>query len=103
MAVLLRSSDFGELPPSAILFGEAQSRVVVSLRTERQLKKLELLAQVAGVRAQWIGTVGSDRLRVTIDGENVLNEPIEELSRTYKMAIREIMEGDRATEGALTK
>ena len=100
---MLRSDEFAGLPPSAILFGETQSRVVVSLRTERQLKKLELLAQTAGVRAQWIGTVGGDRLRITLDGKNLLNEPIEELSRTYKMAIRQIMEGDRVTEGALTK
>jgi phosphoribosylformylglycinamidine synthase len=102
-AVLLRSADSGGLPPSAILFGEAQSRVVVSLRTERQLKKLELLAQTAGVRAQWIGTVGGENLRVTLDGNNLLDEQIDELARTYNGAIRKIMEGDRVTEGALTK
>lgn len=92
VAVLLKASDFGGLPPSAILFGETQSRIVVSLRTERQFKQLERLAASLGVTAQWIGSVGGDRLRMTVDGKDHLNEPIAALARTYNCSIRKIME-----------
>ncbi len=95
IAVLLNSRDFGGIPPSAILFGEAQSRIVVSLRTEKQLPKLEKIAQSHGVRAQWIGSVGGDRLRITLDGKDLVNEPISTLERSYSGSIRHIMEGSR--------
>jgi phosphoribosylformylglycinamidine synthase II len=92
VAVLLDTRDFGNLPPSAVLFGEAQSRIVVSLRAEKQLPRLEKLAQSYGLRAQWIGSVGGDRLRVTVDGKDLLNEPTADLARKYNGAIRHIME-----------
>jgi phosphoribosylformylglycinamidine synthase len=92
VAVLLNTRDFGNLPPSAVLFGEAQSRILVSLRAEKQLPRLEKLAQSHGIRAQWIGTVGGDRLRVTVDGKDLLNELTADLARKYNGAIRHIME-----------
>ncbi len=94
-AVLLRYEDFGNLPPSAILFGEEQGRVVVSLKSERQLKKVEQLAQQHGITAQWIGTVGGDRLRIAIDGEPLVDEPIAELAGVYGGAIDALMQGRR--------
>ena len=95
VAVLLNTRDFGNLPPSAVLFGEAQSRIVVSLRAEKQLPRLEKLAQSHGIRAQWIGSVGGDRVRVTVDGRDLLNEPAASLKRSYNGAIRHIMESSR--------
>jgi len=91
-AVLLRSDDFHGLPPSALLFGETQSRIVVSLRTERQLKRLEQLAAAHQVRAQWIGSVGGQNLRIAVDGQDLLDEPVEALARVYQGSIREVME-----------
>src|SRR5204863_1752704 len=91
-AVLLRYDEFGDLPPSAILFGEAQSRIVVSLRTEKQWKKLEKLAEAHGIRAQWLGTVGGEDLRISVDGKQLVIEPIAELADTYSNGVRRIME-----------
>jgi len=88
----LRSSDFNGLAPSAILFGEAQSRIVVSLRTEKQWKKLEKLAEQHGIRADWLGTVGGEHLRLSLDGKEVLREPISDLTRIYQGAIRSSMQ-----------
>ena len=90
-AILLRSGEFNSLKPSAVLFGEAQSRVVVSLRTERQLKTLEKLALEHQIKAQWIGSVGGDTLRIAIDGKVLINEPIETLKRVHSNSIRTIM------------
>jgi phosphoribosylformylglycinamidine synthase len=97
-SILLRSAASGGLPASAILFGEAQSRVVVSLRTERQLKQVERLAEQAGVKAQWIGTVGGDELRFTVDGKMLLQERVEDAARIYNGAIRAIMESGAPAE-----
>ena len=90
--LILKESEFNNLPPSAILFGETQSRIVVSVRTEKQWKKLEKLAEQHGIRAHWLGTVGGQELRVSIDGKEILREPVEELSRIYTGTIRNIME-----------
>ncbi len=90
--LMLRYSDFDDLPPSAILFGEAQSRVVVSMRTERQMKRLEEMAARHGVRAQWIGTVGGDNLRISLEGQNLVNVPVEQLANAHQNAIGRIME-----------
>jgi len=95
-AVLLRYDDFGNLPPSAIFFGEAQSRIVVSLRAERQLKRVEALAGQHGVRALWIGSIGGDRLRIALDGEPLIDEPVADLAGIHRFAIRRIMEARRA-------
>lgn len=95
-AILLRYSDWPGLPPSAILFGEAQSRVVVTVRGDRRLKRLEQLVQSLGARAQWIGTVGADVLRISLDGELVLSEEVSRLSATYRSAIPRIMSPEGA-------
>ncbi|HXG23669.1 MAG TPA: AIR synthase-related protein, partial [Chthonomonadales bacterium] len=91
-AILLRYVDFGDLPPSAILFGEAQSRVVVTVRTDKQLKKLEQLAAKHGIRALWMGTVGGENLRIAFDGEDLLDEPVADLARSYTESIQKVME-----------
>jgi phosphoribosylformylglycinamidine synthase len=87
-AVLLNPSEFPPaLPPSALLFGEAQGRVVVTVRTEKQLSRLKEYAEQAGIRATWIGTVGGDALRIAL-GPNVLTElPVTLLAQTYQNAI----------------
>lgn len=91
-ATLLRSDRFGGLPTAGILFGEVQSRVVVTLAGERGIPALEKLAEQHGVRAEWIGTVGGDGLRIAIDGADVLEEPVAELGRLHATAIRQIMQ-----------
>lgn len=90
-SILLRYDDWPGLPPSAILFGEAQSRVVVTVRGDRRLKALENVANECGVRAQWIGTVGGDLLRIALDGEAVVLDEVGRLATTYRNAIPRLM------------
>jgi phosphoribosylformylglycinamidine synthase len=92
-AVLMRSADFGDLPKSAILFGEAQSRVVLSLKDERALRSIERLAQQSGITAQWIGTVGGDHLRITMEGQDLINLPVSEMALPYTTSIQHSMGG----------
>lgn len=90
-SLLLRYDDWPGLPQSAIFFGEAQSRVILTVRGEARLKRLERLAAEAGVRAQWIGTVGGDQLRLSIDGEPLIEEDVTALRAAYLGAIPAIM------------
>ena len=91
VSVLMRYDQFGQLPPSAVLFGEAQSRVVVSLASERAMGQFEKMAEQFGVTAQWIGTAGGDRLRVTIDGQLLLDEAVGEMKAKHEGSITSLM------------
>jgi phosphoribosylformylglycinamidine synthase len=65
--VLLNRTDFPtSLSPAALLFGEAQGRCVVTLRTEKQFARLKERSGAAGIRANWIGTVGGEDLRIAL-------------------------------------
>ena len=91
--VLLNPADFTEVPGnSALLFGEAQGRVVVALRTEKQFAKLKEKAAAAGIKAAWIGTVGGDELRIAVGPEVLTIHPVSELTRVSNDAIPRRME-----------
>ena len=96
--ILMNRRDFPhELPPSALLFGEAQGRVVVTVRTEKQLAKLTERAGILGLRADWIGTVGGQNLRMALGPDVLIDIPIAKLAATSADAIPRRMEG-RASE-----
>ena len=52
----------------ALLFGESQSRIVLSVKQEEADKVLDA-AMTAGVPASRIGTVGGTRLAIRVDGD----------------------------------
>ena len=92
-AILIRPTDFpNALPASALLFGEAQGRVVVTVRTEKQLAQLTERAGGAGIRATWIGTVGGDRLRIALGPAVLADLPVTLLADTWSNAIPRRME-----------
>ena len=85
--VLLNKQDFPDIKPFALLFGEAQGRVVVTLRTEKQIAKLKQRAEEMGIKFAWIGTVGGENLRLAF-GPDVLAEiPVSSLKETSHHAI----------------
>ena len=57
----------GGLRRDALLFGESQSRIVLSVRPER-LQQVMTLVKHAGVPAVTIGTVGGTRLVIQVEG-----------------------------------
>jgi phosphoribosylformylglycinamidine synthase len=78
----------------ASLFAESASRVVVSVRPQ-QLSELLALAAKAGVPAATIGTVGGDRLRMSIAGRVVIDEPMAEAERIWSTAVGSHFEKQR--------
>jgi phosphoribosylformylglycinamidine synthase subunit PurL len=77
--------------PDAVLFGEAQSRVVVSISADRRAEFQEAVTS-SGIRSTHIGSVGGSSVRVAIDGDSVLERSTEDLRRLYESAIPSLME-----------
>ncbi|RYG70657.1 phosphoribosylformylglycinamidine synthase subunit PurL [bacterium] len=78
----------------SLLFGETQSRVVLSCSREN-LPKLEQMAQTAGVPLSFLGSVGGEKLIVSdnrIEALTFLFEyEVEELSNAFRGAIGRLM------------
>ncbi|NNF57505.1 MAG: phosphoribosylformylglycinamidine synthase subunit PurL [Rhodothermaceae bacterium] len=74
----------------ALLFGEAQSRIVLTVEDDEAERAVALAAE-QGAQATRIGTVGGDALRIAADGAMVLNEAVEALAKPYRTAIPEAM------------
>ena len=81
-------SRWAGLPLRALLYGEAQGRIVISTA---EPSRVHALAQAAGVSVTGIGTVtGNDTLQVTI-GARKMDASLERLSAMYHGAIPSIM------------
>jgi phosphoribosylformylglycinamidine synthase len=73
----------------ALLFGEAQARIIVS--THEPERVIDIASRL-GVRAHRVGTVrpGSDSLTITVAGR-AFSAPLERLARAYHEAIPRLM------------
>ena len=79
----------------ATLFGESASRVVVSVDSARTAE-LEALATESDVPVAVIGRVGGSRIRIAIDGREVIDEPLADAERVWAGAIDHYFESRRA-------
>jgi phosphoribosylformylglycinamidine synthase len=79
----------------ATLFGESASRAVISVTPDRAADLLALAA-AEGVTATMLGTVGGDRIRISIDGRRALDEPLAAAERIWSSAIGAYFERKRA-------
>lgn len=73
----------------ALLFGEAQSRVIVTVK-RRGLKPLLDLAARMNVRAARIGTTGGDEIVISHKGRTAVRVPVLKAHKSWKQAIPEI-------------
>ncbi len=69
-----------------ILFGEAPSRIVVTVESE-DLARLEEVAKRHSVPCFRLGTVGGDRLVMTHGGTSAIDLPVKDLSDTWRSSI----------------
>jgi phosphoribosylformylglycinamidine synthase len=79
----------------ATLFGESASRAVVSVSPE-YVDRLMAMAAAANLPAARIGVVGGDRIRISVDGARVLDEPLAAAELIWSTAIEEYFERRRA-------
>jgi len=80
------ASITAECRASVALFGEAQSRAVVSLPAERLGKLRELVGNHA-IECTVLGRVRGDRLRVEVNGVAVIDRTIERLAGIWRNGI----------------
>jgi phosphoribosylformylglycinamidine synthase len=78
-----------ELRTDALLFGETQSRIIVTTKKEN-LEKLLGLARKRKVKAAVIGTTEGERLRISHGHQEVINLPLEEAYKAWKETIPKI-------------
>lgn len=79
--------------PSAALFAETQSRVVVSL-APANLGALREIADEFKVECTVLGHVGGDGLNIRVNDVEVISVRIEEIADRWRNAISEVMEAD---------
>jgi phosphoribosylformylglycinamidine synthase len=77
------------------LFSESASRVVVSVKPAH-VEQVLAMAGAANLPAVRIGSVGGDRIRVSIDGERVLDEALAAAESIWSTAIESYFERRRA-------
>ncbi|MBU0982285.1 MAG: phosphoribosylformylglycinamidine synthase subunit PurL [candidate division Zixibacteria bacterium] len=75
------------LRPDCLLFGETQSRVIVSCSVDNA-DSLKEQFTAAGIPVVQIGTVGGDRLKIN----DLIDVPLTDLSEAYYTALPRIME-----------
>jgi phosphoribosylformylglycinamidine synthase len=83
----------GNLRPDALLFGESQSRIVVTIQ-EKDLETLKKITSQHKIPFSEIGRVGGEKLRISLGSdENVLIDlPVTKLMDLYDHSIGRIME-----------
>ena len=72
--------------PDTLLFGEAQSRILVTCR-RKDLDRLRELARETGVPARSIGETGGTEIAVGHRGRELLRLPVEKAFRAWKDAL----------------
>jgi len=85
----------GDYRDVATLFSESASRAVASVAPGR-VDELLALAAGAGVPAAAIGIVGGDRIRMSVDGRRLIDEPRTAAEEIWSTAIEEYFERKRA-------
>jgi len=75
--------------PDALVFGESQSRIVVTVE-RKDLEKLLRLASKKKVAASELGETGGTKLVINHGGREIVNLPVEQAYAAWKSAIPEL-------------
>ncbi|MCL4462899.1 MAG: phosphoribosylformylglycinamidine synthase subunit PurL [Firmicutes bacterium] len=98
LAVALAECTFGKniaasvelrtngLRSDSLLFGESQSRILLSVAADKVELLLALAAQ-ENVPASVIGKTGGQKLSLTVDGHEVINLPLDKMQNAWREAI----------------
>lgn len=79
--------DTGTIRPDAYLFGESQSRILVSV-PERSLSRLQALIAEAGVGHSVLGTTGGGSLDIRLEGkEQAIHLSVSEMKEAYSKGL----------------
>jgi phosphoribosylformylglycinamidine synthase len=82
-----------------LLFSETPSRIIISF-DESAKSQIEQIAAAADCPFTILGTVGSSRLRIESDSEEVVNAPVEELERAWRSSLKQKLQAEAMAAGA---
>ncbi|MBI5406273.1 MAG: phosphoribosylformylglycinamidine synthase subunit PurL [Nitrospirae bacterium] len=80
-----------EIRADALLFGETQSRIIITVRQE-QVEKIKEMGRESGVPVSVIGRVGGDRLLIKQGSEIRINMSVKDIAEAWRNAIPRALE-----------
>ncbi|HBB97597.1 MAG TPA: phosphoribosylformylglycinamidine synthase subunit PurL [Blastocatellia bacterium] len=89
----------GEYALATRLFSESPSRIIISF-DQAVLGDIEVIVAAASCPMTLIGNVGSNRLRIESDGEEVIELDIDELESAWRSSLKEKLQGEAMAAGA---
>jgi phosphoribosylformylglycinamidine (FGAM) synthase-like enzyme len=89
----------GEYDVATRLFSESPSRIIISF-DQAVLGDIEVIVAAASCPMTLIGNVGSDRLRIESDGEEVVELDIDELESAWRSSLKEKLQAEAMAAGA---
>ncbi|HEV8140422.1 MAG TPA: phosphoribosylformylglycinamidine synthase subunit PurL [Pyrinomonadaceae bacterium] len=97
--ISLKSQVSSLQSPTSLLFSESPSRIIISF-AESDQDEVERIAAAAGAPFTILGTVGSGRLRIEIDGEEMLNASVKELEHAWRSSLEQKLQAEAMAAGA---
>jgi phosphoribosylformylglycinamidine synthase II len=89
----------GEYDAATRLFSETPSRIIISF-DEAVLGDIEVIVAAAGCPMTLLGNVGSDRLRIESDGQEVIQLDVAELEAAWRSSLKEKLQAEVRAAGA---
>ena len=83
----------------SVLFSESPSRIIISFATPARAE-IECIAEAANCPMTIVGTVGSNRLRITTNGEEAVNSPVADLERAWRSSLQKKLQAEAMAAGA---
>jgi len=97
--ISLKSQVSSPQPPASLLFSESPSRIIISF-AESARDEIEQFAANANCPITILGTVGSNRLRITNDDEELVNLPVADLERAWRSSLQQKLQAEVMAAGA---
>ena len=89
----------GDYDVATLLFSETPSRIIVSF-DESALGDIEEIVAAASCPMTLLGHVGSDRLRIESDGEEVIQVDVTELEKAWRSSLKNKLQAEVLAAGA---
>jgi phosphoribosylformylglycinamidine synthase len=89
----------GEYDVTTRLFSESPSRIIISF-DQSLLGDIEEVVAAAGCPMTLLGNVGSDRLRIESDGEEIIQLEIAEMETAWRSSLAQKLQAEAMAAGA---
>ena len=89
----------GEYDIATRLFSETPSRIVVSF-DQSDLGDMEEIVAAAGCQMTLLGNVGSDRLRIESEGEEVIHLDVVQMEQAWRSSLNDKLQAEAMAAGA---